>query len=373
MEEHTRAKHELLKKYLEAWFPILAIQGHQERVIFLDGFAGPGIYDGGEPGSPVIALDTLINHDSFSQLAGTTFEFLFVEKEHDRFDRLQTEVARFWSRHGGRPRNVHIRWFNKEFVAAAREILPDLGRSTPAFVFVDPFGWSQAPMSIIRDILAFEKCEVLVTFMSDQVNRFLTHPDESLHYSLDELFGTGDYRQAADLTGDARKLFLRDLYVEQLREMAGFRFVKPFEFRDMRRGTRTMYFLMFGTHHIRGLDRMKTAMWKLDPEQGVLFLGLTSGDPLLFEPEPNLSPLRDSLRRRFTGQAIPVEDIEEFTILDTDYTSSHYKGVLQDLEREGFLESITERRRAYTYPAGTILRFLTSAKPRNEQLSLGDF
>ena len=75
MEEHTRAKHELLKKYLEAWFPILAIQGHQERVIFLDGFAGPGIYDGGEPGSPVIALETLINHNSFSQLAGTTFQF----------------------------------------------------------------------------------------------------------------------------------------------------------------------------------------------------------------------------------------------------------------------------------------------------------
>ena len=134
-----------------------------------------------------------------------------------------------------------------------------------------------------------------------------------------------------------------------------------------------MYFLMFGTHHVRGLDRMKTAMWKLDPEQGVLFLGLTSGDPLLFEPVPNLDPLRDSLRNRFTGQAISVEDIEEFTILDTDYTSSHYKGVLKDLEREGFLESVTERRRAYTYPEGTILRFLTSAKPRNEQLSLGDF
>ena len=373
MEEHTRAKHELLKIYLEAWFPILATQDHHEQIVFIDGFAGPGIYDGGEPGSPVIALETLIRHRSFPRLADTSFDFIFVETRPDRFERLKSEVTRFWSRQDYRPANVRIRWFNKEFVTVAREIQSDLQGAVPTFAFVDPFGWSQAPMSVIREVFAFDKCEVLITFMSDQINRFLTHPEESLHYSLDALFGTKAYHQAATLEGDDRKVFLRELYVRQLRDMAGFRFSRPFEFRDMRRGTRTMYFLMFGTHHVRGLDRMKTAMWKLDPEQGVLFLGLTSGDPLLFEPEPNLDSLRDSLKNRFIGQTIPVEDIEEFTIVDTDYTSSHYKGVLKDLERDGLLESVTERRRAYTYPEGTILRFLTSAKPRNEQLSLGDF
>ena len=373
MEDHTRAKHELLRTYLDAWFPIHTIQGHRERVIFLDGFAGPGIYDGGEPGSPLIALEALITHDSFPRLARTTFEFVFVEKQTDRFEQLKNEIARFWSLQGGRPHNVHIRWFNKEFVTVATEILPELRQSVPTFAFVDPFGWSQAPMSVIRDMLAFKKCEVLVTFMSDQVNRFLTHPDESLHYSLDELFGTGDYRQAADLTGDERKLFLRELYVKQLREMAGFRFSKPFEFRDMRRGTRTMYFLMFGTHHVRGLDRMKTAMWKLDPERGVLFLGLTGGDPFLFEPEPNLAPLGELLRNRFIGQTITVETIEEFVVVDTDYTSSHYKSVLKRLENHGLIECVTERKTRYTYPAGSILQFLTSAKSTGKQLSFGDF
>lgn len=373
MEEHTRAKHELLKKYLDAWFPILAIQEHHERVVFLDGFAGPGIYDGGEPGSPVIALEALITHKSFPQLHRTTFEFIFVEKRTDRFRRLKSEITRFWSHQEFRPPNVRIRWFNEEFVTVARELQPVLQGSVPTFAFVDPFGWSQAPMSVIREVLAFDRCEVLVTFMSDQVNRFLTHPDESLHYSLDALFGTTKYHEAANLEGDNRKVFLRDLYVGQLRDVAGFRFSRPFEFRDMRRGTRTMYFLMFGTHHVRGLDRMKTAMWKLDPEQGVLFLGLTTGDPLLFEPEPNLEPLRDSLRSRYKGETVLVEEIEDFTIVDTDYTSSHYKSALKSLEQQGLLESITERKRAYTYPEGTVLHFLTTAKPRSEQLSLGDF
>ena len=374
MRRHTLAKHELMRTYLDAWFPIHTIQGHQERVIFLDGFAGPGIYDGGELGSPLIALEALINHASFPRLAATTFEFIFVERREDRFERLKSELNGFWSqREDGQPPNIHVRAHNDEFVTVVHNVMPYIQQSVPTFAFIDPFGWSQAPMPVIRDMLGFEKCEVLVTFMSEYVNRFLTHPDASLRYSLDELFGTNDYRQATDLTGDERKWFLRDLYVRQLREEAGFRFAKPFEVRDLGRGTRTMYFLMFGTHHIRGLDRMKTAMWKLDPERGVLFAGLTGGDPLLFEPEPDVSPLEVALRDCFTGQAVRIEDIEEFVITDTDYTSSHYKPILKRIEAQGLIEGVSGRTRRNTYPPGTVLRFLRSGTPTSTQLSLGDF
>ena len=61
IEPHTRAKHEILKKYLEAWFPI--INRYNRKIIYIDGFCGPGRYSGGEPGSPVIALDVAMNHN----------------------------------------------------------------------------------------------------------------------------------------------------------------------------------------------------------------------------------------------------------------------------------------------------------------------
>ena len=47
IEPQTEAKHEILRKYLAAWFPIMS--SWQERIIFIDGFAGPGVYEGGEP------------------------------------------------------------------------------------------------------------------------------------------------------------------------------------------------------------------------------------------------------------------------------------------------------------------------------------
>ena len=40
IEPHTKAKHEILERYLDAWFPILAT--YNQRIIYLDGFCGPG-------------------------------------------------------------------------------------------------------------------------------------------------------------------------------------------------------------------------------------------------------------------------------------------------------------------------------------------
>src|ERR1700693_6137138 len=50
IQPHTRAKHRILKSYLDAWLPIMA--RYNGRILFIDGFAGPGRYSGGERGSP---------------------------------------------------------------------------------------------------------------------------------------------------------------------------------------------------------------------------------------------------------------------------------------------------------------------------------
>ena len=55
IEPHTAAKHQILRKYLDAWLPILGT--YNNRMLYIDGFAGPGEYTGGEPGSPIIALE----------------------------------------------------------------------------------------------------------------------------------------------------------------------------------------------------------------------------------------------------------------------------------------------------------------------------
>ena len=50
MAPHTRAKHQILQKYLAAWYPILT--RWNGRIVYIDGFAGRARYYDGSEGSP---------------------------------------------------------------------------------------------------------------------------------------------------------------------------------------------------------------------------------------------------------------------------------------------------------------------------------
>lgn len=54
-DDQTQGKHLVLQHYLTGWFPILGRSN--DRLLFVDGFAGPGEYADGEQGSPLIALE----------------------------------------------------------------------------------------------------------------------------------------------------------------------------------------------------------------------------------------------------------------------------------------------------------------------------
>ena len=85
---HTRAKHEILRRYLEAWVPILTLGGFP-KVLYVDGYAGPGVYSGGELGSPIIALRAALAHSA--RIRGQV-HFLFVEKNQERAGVLNEQV-----------------------------------------------------------------------------------------------------------------------------------------------------------------------------------------------------------------------------------------------------------------------------------------
>jgi three-Cys-motif partner protein len=85
----------------------------------------------------------------------------------------------------------------RTFEDAATALVSDLQqqrrRLAPTFAFVDPFGFSGAPLDLLASLLAFERCEVFFTFIYNNVTRFLQEEGVSRH--LDALFGTKEARQ----------------------------------------------------------------------------------------------------------------------------------------------------------------------------------
>ena len=360
LEEHTHAKHLLLESYLKAWFPILA--SHEKRIIFLDGFAGPGVYSDGEDGSPIIALRTLVEHDRFDKWSDTEFIFVFVEADSERHENLVNQINEFWDSIGGKPSNIGVVIRCAKFADVARDILDEVrGQLAPTLAFIDPFGWSGVPLQLISELLSSDKCEVIFNFMFDSVNRWVALDESAVAVHFAELFGSTDaeHLHASTLSGTERKEFLRDLYAEKLRDVAGFTFVRPFEMVDVQRH-RTAYYLMYGTRHEQGLRAMKEAMWRVAPIDGIRFSGFADKRRVLFDLEPDFRPLREALVAKFASQTVPVETVERFVLVETPYMASHYKRhVLKQLEEESLIEC-KGRQRKKTYPAGTEITFSPS-------------
>jgi three-Cys-motif partner protein len=205
IQPHTQAKHALLRRYLDAWLPI--ITRRNSRALYIDGFSGPGRYAAGEDGSPIIALKAALEHR-----APITAEvvYLFIEADPERKAHLDQELARL-----ALPGNIEVHTREGYFDEALTGLLDDLshsgGQLIPTFAFADPFGFSHTPFQTIARLLSYPHCEMLINFMHEEVNRFLSHPDHAA--TLDRLFGTPDWREIVPMKEvAARRRMIHDLY-----------------------------------------------------------------------------------------------------------------------------------------------------------------
>lgn len=345
LDPHTKAKHEILRRYLAAWFPIVST--YHSRIVYIDGFSGPGRYKKGEAGSPMIALDVAVNHHT--SIRGEVV-FWFIEEREDRIEHLRQELARIT-----RPAHFKIFCESGRFQDKFGAVLnsTETGNDTfaPIFAFIDPFGFSGIPFSLIQRLLIRRGCEVFITFMVDAINRFLEHPEDKIVQHIVEAFGTKEAVQIAKGPED-RVVRLRALYQSQLQKVA--KYVRYFEMRDAQ--NRSQYFLFFATNNERGHLKMKEAMWKVDPEGEFTFSDATNPNQLVLF-EPNVTPtLVEQLRNEFSAKGLVTGlNVRTFVENRTAYLKKHMTGALQQEEGAGKLrvEPVKidgSKRRPNTYP-----------------------
>jgi three-Cys-motif partner protein len=370
LPDHSAAKHLLLKRYLEAWYPKLAFTAGRfggGQLNYIDAFAGPGIYEGGEPGSPIVALSTLLNHGSFSKWGTVQFLMYFVEEKKGRVESLEAQVEALWqSLPAGKPPNVHVTIRHSSFFDLVTElngISKTNGGLAPTFAFVDPFGFKGLPLAQLCDLLSGGRCEVLFNFMYDAANRWAGWQDERNQENFALLFNGSKHLEVDGMSVAEREKFLHNLIRENITEHGKFSYVKQFEMEGT--SARTLYSLFFATHHKDGLRVMKDAMWAVDPTDGQRFSDRLADKPTLFSGRPDFRDLQRSLTDTFAGQEVPIERLEEFTLFETRYKDTHLRSSgLMPLEAEGRIELVNPkpRRRKTDFPAGSRVRFAEKEK-----------
>ena len=353
IEPHSLAKHAILRQYLGAWIGIMG--RNNQRIVYLDGFAGPGRYKGGEKGSPIIALEIGIDHHKKGNLNEITY--VFIEDNEDRFKHLEAEIKNY-----SLPATFVTKVEKNNFDTTIKTILDRLenrgAKLAPTFAFIDPFGYKGAPYEIIQRLLQNEKTEVFINIMVEPINRFLNHPDLALRNHIVDLYGTDKVLQINNSCGNGIQQ-LRELYQSQLEKCA--KFVRYFEMRDS--SNRVIYYLFFATNNRLGHIKMKTAFWQIDKLTGYRFSDRTNPNQMvLFDEDPQSFFKKFLMNKYKNGECISFSKAAQIIEDETAYTESHLRNALKRLEAEGCIcvqpsKQNGKKRIGKTFPKETLIEF----------------
>lgn len=271
LEPATAAKHRLYRRYFDAWWPVLLQPSGRagrrwSKVTFLDAFAGPGRYEGGEEGSPVFTLDRLLHHTAVARmgLSRDRVQLVFIEKQRDRYDYLVQELE---GRFGPLERlPVRVEVHRGEAGRDSERILTELGAwGQPILGVFDSWGSVNVPLGLMRRIARNRASEVITTFGPNWFSR-----REDLNPGiLDAVFGGRRFwAHAAEVEdSDEKWRIWLEIYRDAL-DRAGFGF--RLQFQVVPRTGLPLY-LVYGTGHQKGVEAMKEAMWTVDKSDGMSF------------------------------------------------------------------------------------------------------
>lgn len=333
-DPHTAAKHALLRRYMSAWFPIMARQFHDVGITFLDGFAGPGEYNNAQDSSPLIAMEQA--HRFEVTRWRTQTRLVFLEARAGRAEHLRKVLD---SRHppAARPSRLMLDVRRGKCVDLYEQAIAEAGGwSGPVFANLD--GWGvDTDYSIVQRIARQQSSEVLVTFQDQFFIRFADGEQEA----GERVFGHSRWR-AVDQQPTAEKTpFLVSLYRQGLHD-AGFDYVLMFQMVD--EGGHSLY-QFFGTTNEVAVEKFKDGLWEVDVVSGQRFRDPRDPDQMAFDIlEPNFAPLEATILRLLEDGEHSMEDLRRHALLETIYKKTHVSTAVDTLLNQGKVEWVRKGR-----------------------------
>jgi three-Cys-motif partner protein len=132
-------KHTILGDYLVPY--VTKAGSRTRRVVYVDGYAGPGVYEDETPGSPAIAMETAQKLKSTRQFRGH-----FIEQDPN----FAAELQRFV-----RDQGVEDDWVVHH--GSAEDCLPmalDDARRDPLLLFLDPYGLTVPFDQLVGEVMS---------------------------------------------------------------------------------------------------------------------------------------------------------------------------------------------------------------------------
>ena len=261
LEEHTKAKLDVLRRYLRAYFDRLAANPARDefRLDLIDGFAGGGAYhyrDSIESGTPLIMLeeyksaqDRLNKGRSKPLHFNCKFHFVDVNPNHTN------HLRKVLDERGYRVDNKEIVVHDSPFEDVAEDIIADVQRRQPragrAIFLLDQTGFSQVELTLVARI--FERlptAEVILTFAADALVNHIANTPAILQAVAPLKFTERQIQDFIQLrSGDGGRALVQRVMRKHFHANTGATYDTPFFIRP-KKSRRALWFLHLSRHPI---------------------------------------------------------------------------------------------------------------------------
>jgi three-Cys-motif partner protein len=331
--EQSQIKARIVQKYFWAWAKVIipTARARDNRILYIDLFAGPGRYDDGTLSTPLLVLQKAIDDADMRNMLVT----LFNDRNADSAGKLKMAIEAL---PGIEKLKYKPRVSNEVVGEEIEKRLAGL-RLVPTFFFVDPWGYKGLSLGLITSVLQNWGCDCVFFFNYNRVNMGLGN--DAVRQHMDSLFGQ---QRASELreqlttlnSGDRERLIVEELCAA-LQEK-GASYVLPFTFKN-ESGTRTSHHLIFATKHFRGYEIMKGIMARESSEQhqGVAsfeYAPASEKFPILHGLSQPLDELQQVLLNDFAGETLTMRQVYERHCVGTPFIDTNYKRALINLEAQ---------------------------------------
>ena len=329
--ESTKVKLALFERYFIKWLPTFLHRKPQpSRINVVDFFSGPGEDVEHTPGSPQLLLRQMrIFKNQMGSWKGK-LNVVFNDADRKKTQKLEELLGLHFS---DIPSYVSVEIHNQEFAELYEELRPQLATAGAAnLLLVDQSGLRELPINTFLSIAALEMTDLLFFVSSSTVVRFHDLDEIKRHLPIPEdLIHTTEYYRIHKL--------VRQYYQSQIPEGREY-YMGDFSLKK----DANIYGVVFGSNHLRGLDKFVSTCWELDGKTGQANYdidreSIDDSIPYLIAPIPRkVSLFQEALASLVkNGLLRNNRDILEYYLMN-GMLCRHAKPVLAKLKADGFIE-----------------------------------
>jgi three-Cys-motif partner protein len=249
-------KDRILENYLTPY--ITKVAKLNKRIIFVDAFAGPGRFDDGSTGSPLLICETA------EKIAPNKYFAIFLNSDKDSYQKLNFNVKKYTDK--GSAKSVYGQ--AEDLLSILKNIIGD----STLLLYLDPFGLKGCYFHLLEPYLGRDKkfsTEIIINMSMPTLHRYATRKavqsgqttsqTQSLNRELSKILGSEDWKEImwSDIPAKEKEEKVIEQYVNRLKNelpFPGYCSVRE------KISTRTKYYVIFCSRHPDALRLMNDIM-----------------------------------------------------------------------------------------------------------------